>query len=137
MANLDGTDDVFDSRDVIERIEELIVEWEQNAGDTFAGYVLTGDDYAAGLSDDAAEGLAALIEFRDQAESVSDWQYGETFISDDYFTEYTRELAEDIGAIDREASWPLNRIDWKAAADDLKMDYTSFEFMGTTYWARA
>ncbi len=119
MANLDGTDDVFDSRDVIERIAELeaieVIDREPEDQDD----------------------LDALYAFQDEAESIPDWQYGETFISDDYFTEYAGELAEDIGTINREASWPLNRIDWEAAADDLKMDYASFDFMGTTYWARA
>lgn len=136
-SRLDGTDDVFDSRDVIERIAELISDWEESTGDTFADYTLSTDDFAAGLGEDDAEELAALLAFQTEAErDVADWQYGETFISDSYFETYAQELAKDIGAIAPDASWPLNRIDWEAAADDLRIDYTSFEFQGYTYWAR-
>jgi hypothetical protein len=127
--NLDGTDDVFDSRDVIERITEIEAEYAINDLD-FDPDLITDDD--------DREQYDALIAFRDEAEHyVSDFAFGETFVSEDYFEEYAEEMAYDIGAIDREASWPLNRIDWTAAAEDLKIDYTSFEFFGTTYWARA
>jgi hypothetical protein len=114
--------DTFDSRDVIDRIAYLS-DMRDNYGDDF-------------LSEDA-EGLAKLEAFADEAESyVSDWKYGEVFISDDYFEDYARELAEDIGAIDRNAEWPLQYVDWEAAADALKQDYTEIEFDGVTYWAR-
>jgi hypothetical protein len=109
--------DVFDSRDVIERIDEL-------------GAIEAPDE------DEAAE-LATLKAFADEAKGyVSDFDYGEGFIADDYFVTYAQELAEDIGAIDKDASWPLSYIDWSAAADALKMDYTSFELDGRTFWAR-
>lgn len=64
---------------------------------------------------------------------------GLTLIHDRYFTEYARELAKDIGAIERKANWPLNHIDWKAAADELKHDYTEVDVevdgIEDTYWA--
>lgn len=137
MPNLDGTDEHFDSRDVTARIDELIAAWEQTTGDTFADYALSTDDYRVGLSEDEAEELAALLDFRDYAEGNPDWEYGMTFIADFYFQDYAQELAEDIGAIDPEAGWPLGYIDWTAASEALKNDYTEFEFRGTTYWARA
>jgi hypothetical protein len=85
--------------------------------------------------DDWAETLAAVKAIEDYA--PADWQYGETFIREDHFEDYARELAEDIGAIDKDASWPNTYIDWKAAADALKQDYTTYEFMGHTYYARS
>lgn len=33
--------------------------------------------------------------------------------------EFAEQLAEDIGAVDRNATWPNNHIDWEAAARDL------------------
>jgi hypothetical protein len=137
MPNLDGTDEYFDSRDVIARIDELIALWEEATGDTFADYVLSTDDYRVGLSEDEAVELAALLDFLDYAESSPDWEYGLTFIADFYFEDYAQELAEDIGAIDRTSEWPANHIDWEAAADALKPDYAEFVFRGETYWARA
>lgn len=127
MANFDGTDAFFDSREVIERIADL--EALATNGD--------GKIDAALLDDEDAEEYAALDELRNDADGViADFEYGETFISEAHFADYAEELAYDIGAIDREASWPLNRINWDAAADDLKTDYTEFEFRGTTYYAR-
>ena len=53
------------------------------------------------------------------------------------FTEYAQELAEDIGAIDPDAKWPVYCIDWERAARELKMDYTSVRVNGMTYYFRA
>lgn len=118
--NLDGTDDVFDSRDVIERLDEL-----------------EGEDFS-NLTEDERQEFADLRDFAAEAEnSIADWQYGETFISYDHFEQYAQELAEDIGAVNPDAAWPLGYIDWERAAAELRMDYTSFEFRGTTYWARS
>ena len=59
-----------------------------------------------------------------------------TFIRDEYFTEFAEEFAGDIGAIDPNANWPTNCIDWDKAARELQIDYTSGEYEGETYWAR-
>jgi antirestriction protein len=60
-----------------------------------------------------------------------------TMIPADDFTDYARELAEDIGAIDRDAKWPVYCIDWEWAARELKMDYTSVEVNGIKYYFRS
>lgn len=118
--------DTFDSRDVIERIEEL----ESIADEDEDGNFIFEDE-----SD--KEEHALLTEFRDEVEGYCvDFEYGEQFIADSYFEEYAQQLAEDIGAIDRDAAWPANYIDWEAAADALKMDYTSVEIQGQDYWYR-
>jgi antirestriction protein len=54
-----------------------------------------------------------------------------------YFKEYARELAEDTGTINKSNEWPNYCIDWERAAAELKMDYTSVEVDGETYWFRA
>lgn len=59
-----------------------------------------------------------------------------TFIADDYFEEYTVDFAESCGMMKDEDKWPYNHIDWAAAADELKGDYSSTEYGGTTYWFR-
>lgn len=144
MAYFDGSDDIFDSREVIERIAELTAEWEEgaNLGEeegrvTASDYELSGDDWALHLGEEQAAELVALLALKEEAANdIANFDDGETFISDDYFDVYARELANDIGAIDSDAGWPANYIDWEAASDALKMDYTPFEFRGTTYWAR-
>jgi antirestriction protein len=60
-----------------------------------------------------------------------------TMIPADDFTDYAQELAEDIGAIDGDAKWPVYCIDWERAARELKMDYASVRVNGTTYYFRA
>jgi hypothetical protein len=116
MATPSNSDDYIDSRDVIARIEEL--------------------DACDSLDVEELEELETLRKLADEGEGLADWQYGETLIRDSYFVDYARDLAEDIGAIDRDA-WPLGYIDWDAAANALLMDYTSIEFDGVTYWGRS
>jgi antirestriction protein len=119
--------DMFDSRDMIERIDELeaIVD----------GPRLTEQD--EGYTDEMAalEELDALRAFESENEG-GDWSYGATFIADDHFEDYARELAEDIGAIPDDAGWPCTCIDWEHAARELRYDYTSAELDGATFWTR-
>ena len=136
-----NTDDVIDSRDVIARIEEL--EGERDSFEIDAEILDEPDtignvevEWAIQNEDDAKE-LKTLTELAEEAEDyASDWRYGETLIRDSYFEDYARDLAEDIGAIKENASWPNNYIDWEAASEALKLDYTSVEFDGVTYWVR-
>jgi hypothetical protein len=110
-------DDLIDSRDVIQRIEDLTDEGEEAS------------------EDDKAE-LSALVELQRQAEGYCDWEYGVTLIRDSHFKAYARELAEDIGAINSADSWPAGCIDWDEAAKELQMDYTQVSFDGVDYWLR-
>ena len=99
---------------------------------------LTGDDDAeviAELSDDERARVKALRDLLDEiGEEAS---YGVTLIPVEDFEDYARELAEDIGAIDRNASWPLGCIDWAQAAAELTSDYSLVVFDGTDYYYRA
>ena len=118
------TANVTDSRYIIARIERVESDLEQARVD--------GDD----TTDLKAE-LKALEEFADEASGYApDWHYGETIIHEDYFVAYAEQLADDIGAINKEAEWPLTHIDWEAAADELKMDYSVVGFNGFNYYIR-
>lgn len=68
--------------------------------------------------------------------SDEDVRFGVLAIYDGHFEAYAEELADDIGAIDAKAAWPLRHIDWKAAARELQQDYTEIEWEGCTYWVR-
>lgn len=128
----------IDTRVLATELDEL--QERQDAIDTAA------EDLAAGLDEDDLEELDPLTEeeterlqaLRDLADEVgSEFYYGETMIPVDSFEDYAQELAEDIGAIDRDASWPLCHIDWTAAAASLAIDYTEVELEGTAYYVRA
>lgn len=111
----------IDSRDIIERLEEL------------RG---SRDDDPLGFED--IDELTKLEEF-EQEQGAADWQHGEQFIRDSHFETYAIELASDISSdIDPVVadSWPFCHIDWKAAAASLQQDYSSIEYDGITYWYR-
>ena len=148
-------DDIIDSRDVVARIEALASEHEAltdavtdarealDAATDESRDALIANLEAANAalnewtSSDEQEELSSLRALADQGESCSDWHHGEALIRDRYFTEYAQELAEDIGAVDAHAAWPARHIDWEAAADALKADYSSIDFDGIDYWIRS
>jgi len=120
--SISNSENVIDSRDVIEEIEAL--EAQRDNGD---------ESY----DDTAANDLETLLRLAEQGEQyAADWSYGETLIRDSYFEEYAQELAEDCGMIPSDAKWPCTCIDWEKAARELRMDYTAIDFDGVTYWVR-
>jgi len=112
-----NSEDIIDSRDVIARIDDLEGQGE--------------------LDEDETAELAALKALAEEASGyAADWQYGEALIRDSYFKEYAQQLADDIGAINADAHWPNDCIDWDRAARELQMDYTQVDFGGVEYWIR-
>jgi hypothetical protein len=123
---IDKYDDLIDIRDVIARVEE-IEEFKESEGL---------------INEEAAEELIALQALLEECKGNGgdeqwrgDW-YPISLIRDSYFKDYAQELAEEIGAINANASWPNNCIDWDQAARELQIDYTSIDFDGVTYWVR-
>ena len=123
---ISNSDDIIDSRDVIARIEFL-----QNAAEG-------AEELGMEVEYDEREDLRTLVELAEQGQnSAEDWQYGATLIRDSYFVTYAQELAEDIGALPQgDSGWPAYCIDWEWAARELRMDDTSVDFDGVTYWVR-
>lgn len=148
-TELDNTQDVIDSRDVIARIAELqeladAVNEAQEALDDMRNAVPTEIEVAEAeleaaqeaFDEDLQSELAALKSLAEEASSyAADWEYGETLIRDSYFTGYARELCEDIGDIPKNLPHYIE-IDWEATARNIRMDYTSVDFAGVTYWIR-
>lgn len=145
-----NSDDIIDSRAVIERLGELQDERDalQEAVEAAAETVQDSDDAhpSNAALDDAHEALEYwetdnLDEFNalralDSDGSAPDWKHGVTLIRDSYFEEYAREQASEFDALHCPV-WPFTCIDWEKAADELKQDYTSVEFDGVTYWVRS
>lgn len=136
MNAISNNDDMIDSRQVIERIEELQAAWDEATGDECGDYALSEDDWSVGLGEDDARELVALLELAEEAASADDWEYGVTLIRDSYFQDFARELAEELGVIPPAYTWPTSCIDWEQAARELRMDYWSVDFDGVTYWVR-
>lgn len=164
-TEISNQDNVIDSRDVIARIEELeserqtlideIEEAEEALGaidcdneeEAYVGAEETLQDAKGALvewdASEEAEELAALKALEEEASSSPDWEYGETLIHEDYFTKYIEELIDDCYEMPKEmkygGDWPWRHvvIDYEAAAEEAKNDYSKVDFDGTNYWIRA
>lgn len=120
MSMFCNMDETIDSRDIIERIEELTL--------------INPDD----ISREDAEELTILKELAAEGESYSsDWQHGETLIRDTYFVDYVRQMLEDCGEIPRGLPWYIS-INWEETAENIQQqnDYTELDFDGATYYIR-
>ena len=132
--NLDLSADLIDVRDIIARVEEL----EQGRDGYEADALDAWRENYPGDEEELGALTAILDDLKDSGGDEQwrgDW-YPVTLIRDDYFEDYARELAEDIGAIVKHVQWPNNHIDWTAAAEALQQDYTSTDIEGTDYWYR-
>lgn len=116
---------MIDTRDLIMELRELCGGDEDNPD----------EEVTNEWDSDEFDRAAAIRELLD--EIGEDAFYGVVLILEDDFTDYAQELAEDIGAIDIDASWPHTCIDWDKAADDLRNDYTCITFDGEDYLYRA
>lgn len=147
MTDVDNSEDILNADDICERIEELETELQdahegEGNGGEFSEWLNDMAENDEGTLQDAAIELKNLSEFMEEFKGYGgdhqwrgDWYPG-SFIRDSHFKDYAQELAEDIGAIKGDETWPANCIDWDKAAHQLQMDYTSGEFDGVTYWAR-
>lgn len=82
------------------------------------------------------EELKPYKDLAEQCQNYGDWKHGTRLIRKSEFKKYAREFAEDTGAVDENADWPVNCIDWDQAADELENDYSSFYFDGEEYLMR-
>lgn len=137
MADADGDREsaeradeaAYDAEVALKDAKAALLEWTGNLDDVAGVEVIEP-------SDEARE-LAELESLQEQCDGYfSDWTRGATLIADSYFEEYARELASDIGAIQRDVGWPCDCIDWAQAAGELKMDYTEVDFGGVSYQIR-
>ena len=146
---INNAQDIIDSRDIVERIEELENSFPdtcEHCGERLSclddfiefKFELMCSDCEQPLDFDDFDELKVLKELAKEGEDYSsDWKYGETLIRDTYFKDYAMELADDIGAINSDSNWPNNCIDWDKAARELQYDYTMIEYDGIDYWIRS
>jgi hypothetical protein len=134
-----NADDVIDSQDVIERIQELEAELtalneaiDEAEGDAKADAISDAEDWILANNDE----LNALQALASEAEDYApDWQHGATLVRESYWPTYAKQLVEDTGELPKDLpDWIV--IDWEATADNLRVDYTEVEFDGVTYFVR-
>ena len=157
---IDNSQDVIDSRDFIERMEELqgerdalqeaideaVADAEAASLDEETAEAIEAADEArkalADWEEENGEELAAMTKCAEEAEGSPDWIHGEALIRESYFTDYIEELIKDCYQMPKEmdsGDWPWRHItiDYEAAADEAKVDYNEVDFDGVTYLIRA
>lgn len=157
MNNPIDSTSIFDSRDLIEYKEYLADELLSTANDTFED----ADDFDTveelqefldnleeseelaeyheiGEFDEDIEEYTKIEDFCNELDGYGDFSHGESIISEEYFTEYCEELCKDCGYISNDLpSFIESNIDWDGVADDLRVDYMTVDYEGTTYLMRA
>lgn len=151
--SIDGTADVYDSRDIIARIESLkacepSAEDSARLAELSARTDLTDEESdeltelesSAMDEDDKAE-LTELRNLASECEGYADWQYGETLIARSYWVDYIRELIDDCYEMPKDldsGKWPYRHMtmDYDAAAKEAEDDYASVELFGNEYLIR-
>ncbi len=128
-SEITNSQQLIDSRDIIARIEELesegIIPLDEIPQDEEAN------------DPELAEELQHLKAMAGEAEDYAeDWKFGACLVSEEYWEDYCREFAMDIGAISKDTAWPCTCIDWEKAAIELARDYTQVDFDGVTYFVR-
>lgn len=100
----------------------------------------TLEDEATQLPKDQHAALNSIVA---EVKRIEAEMGAETFSEDDElirencFQEYAEQLAEDLGAIDGDAKWPMSCIDWPRAARELQHDYSAIQIAGATYFFRS
>lgn len=149
------TNDVFDTRDLIEYkeyLEEEMIDFyndfvEQFNEDeeneeleeitSFSEVDFENDDFLDQYNYDI-EDYRNIESFCEDLESSPDFTYGESVIHEDYFTEYAEAFVKSCGYIDYNLPyWIENNIDWDGVADEIKQDYMKIDFEGESYFIRA
>jgi len=128
-VTVDLTADIIDIRDIIEQIEVLAEQLTKYSAEA-STYPELAEEHAA-----LCAIMAELAGNGGDEQWEGDW-YPLTLIRESYFRDYAQELAEDIGAVNKNSTWPNNCIDWDQAARELQMDYTSVTIDGITYFYR-
>jgi hypothetical protein len=134
MSDTSSSADIIDTRDVIARVEHLRQLREPGAVDLGEDNATDQDTLFSELT--ALESLLSDLSGNGGDEQWEGHWYPVMLIRETYFKEYAMALAEDCGAINANATWPNNCIDWEKAARQLKGDYATTEYNGVTYYYR-
>ena len=127
MTTPTNTDDTIDSRDVIERIEELEQEYAYHVSEDEDDKLLSVWD------DDLQEELDALQTFAKQFEDYADdYQYGAQAIRKSYFEQAMDEMVDDCYDLPEIPCFMTITLDY----DMLMSDYSAIDFDGVTYYVR-
>lgn len=137
--------DIIDTRDLIEKRDELKQSILDSFLETFEHYedrtecfddILFEEEEIQSWKEDLEDEFEQIEEINKIEDEIgSEFDYGCTLVSKDYWEEYVENLLKDCGYISKNLpSWI--EIDWEATANNVKQDYTEVEYQGQTYYGR-
>lgn len=139
-------DDVIDSQDIIERIEELGEELADKLNNVTKTENWNSENLSEGnyqfmvnslpeSDKDDIEEYWLLVALAEECEQYSsDWEYGVSLIRYSYFEDYMDEMIDDCYELPKDMPyWMTVTYDYEA----LKQDYTEVEFDDITYYIRS
>ena len=135
---------VLDTRDLIEKREELKEKIFNNFLAYFPQYEHMTDSYEDILMDEEeiqdwkyvwSEEIEHIEEIDSIENEVSEFNDGTTLIDESDMEEYVKDLLEELGYIPKDfPSWI--EIDWSSTADNVRQDYSEVTYQGTEYFYR-
>jgi hypothetical protein len=163
MSKIEAGKEVIDSREIVERIEELesekqgLVDAVEEAQAAYEYHDSEDTKSTPEWSDlvEARKALALWLESEEETELESlkalaeqgeqesrDWIHGETLIHRRYWVDFTAETIHDCYEMPKgwpSGEWPFRHmtIDYEAAAEELEHDYASIDFDGHEYLIRS
>jgi hypothetical protein len=137
MPEISNSAEIINMSEITDRVEALESDrdgWDDEDNPALSTWEDANTEDAAELKT-LTDLLEEMCGYGGDHQWRGDWYPG-CLVRDSYMRDYAEETAKDIGAIDPDASWPLNHIDWDAATEAFKEDYTSIEIDGVEYWYR-
>lgn len=101
--------DIIDSRDIIDALEEL-------------NCIVEDEDATQSERNEAQENYDEIYKEFEPFMNYADWEHGETLIAETYFIEYTEELLKNCGCVLNGIPWYV-AIDWEQTANNISVDY--------------
>ena len=132
-----------DSRDLFEEREDLKATILADFNEMFPEYetddfddILFEEEEIQSWKEDWEDELKEIEEIDTLEREVgSEFEYGVTLIPLEDFTDYVKEMLVDCGDLPSNIPSYIS-IDWEDAADNIKVDYSEVEYLGTDYLFR-
>lgn len=130
-------------RDQVSQIQEGLALAEGPEADEMHEELVALESDIGALRDNSPEEFTKdeekeLTQLRELRDEIGDeFRHGVALIPESDFEEYAQELADDLGVLDTDNTWPLYCIDWEYAARELKHDYCPIQVDGVWHLYRA
>ncbi len=146
-------DNVIDTRDLINKREELMQAIIEDAESKFFWEFTDYEEIESFFNDEVSEHLTeeqkcAFSEYwQDEINHIaeidnieteigSEFTYGTPLIDEDYWVEYVEEeLIKGCGDLPQDIPWYIE-IDWDKTANNIRIDYGSIRYQDNTYYYR-